>query len=179
MTVINVPARDEVSASNLALFDELTKKIGIVPNLYATFAHSEHALGSYLAFQSAESSITGKAREVVNLAVSQVNDCKYCLAAHTVIGKMHGFSDEQIFQIRRGTAPFDAKLDVLAGLVRSMVVQRGHVDAELVDAFLAAGWTKANLIDTIVAVGDKTVSNYLHSTTRVPVDFPAAPELPA
>jgi AhpD family alkylhydroperoxidase len=176
---INVPLRNEVSASNLALFDELTKKIGSVPNLYATFAHSEHALGSYLAFQNAKSSITGKAREVVNLAVSQVNDCKYCLAAHTVIGKMHSFSDEQIFQIRRGTAPFDAKLDALARLARSMVLQRGHVDPKLVDDFLAAGWTKANLIDTIVAVGDKTVSNYLHSTTRVPVDFPAAPELPA
>ena len=177
MTVINVPTRDEVSASNQALFDGLAKKIGSVPNLYATFAHSEHALDSYLAFQNAKSSITDKAREVVNLAVSQVNGCAYCLAAHTVIGKMHGFNDEQILQIRSGTAPFDAKLDVLARLARGMVIQRGHVDPELVDAFLAAGWTKANLIDTIVAVGDKTVSNYLHSTTRVPVDFPAAPEL--
>lgn len=179
MNIINVPTRDEVSAANQALFDGLTKKLGSVPNLYATFAHSEHALGSYLAFQNAKSSITGKAREVVNLAVSQVNGCAYCLAAHTVVGKMHGFSDEQILQIRGGTAPFDARLDALTRLAKSLVVQRGHVDPELVDAFFTAGWTKANLIDTIVAVGDKTVSNYLHSTTRVPVDFPAAPELPA
>lgn len=152
MTIINVPARDEVSTTNQVLFDELTKKLGSVPNLYATFAHSESALGSYLAFQNAKSSITGKAREVVNLVVSQVNGCEYCLAAHTVIGKMHGFSDKQILQIRGGTAPFDAKLDVLARLARGLVVQRGHVDPEQVDAFLAAGWTKANLIDTIVAI---------------------------
>jgi AhpD family alkylhydroperoxidase len=179
MTTINLPTREEVSPANQALFDQLKKSIGKVPNLYATFAHSEHALGSYLAFQAAKSSIAGKAREVVNLAVSQVNGCEYCLAAHTVIGKMHGFSDEQILEIRGGRASFDPKLDALARLARNIVSERGHADPALVDAFFAAGWTKANLVDTIVAIGDKTVSNYLHATTRVPVDFPAAPKLAA
>ncbi|HEX4586239.1 MAG TPA: carboxymuconolactone decarboxylase family protein, partial [Burkholderiaceae bacterium] len=72
MTTINVPTRDEVSPANQAIFDNLKKSLGTVPNLYATLAHSEDALGSYLAFQNAKSSISGKAREVVNLAVSQV-----------------------------------------------------------------------------------------------------------
>jgi AhpD family alkylhydroperoxidase len=177
MTTINVPTRDEVSPANQALFDQLTKSIGKVPNLYATFAHAEHALGAYLAFQNAKSSITGKAREVVNLAVSQVNGCEYCLAAHTVIGKMNGFSDAQILEIRGGRARFDPKLDALAQLVRNIASERGHADPALVDAFLAAGWSQANLVDVIVAIGDKTVTNYLHATTRVPVDFPAAPKL--
>jgi AhpD family alkylhydroperoxidase len=177
MTTINVPTRDEVSPANQALFDTLKKGLGKVPNLYATLAHSEHALGSYLALQNAKSSITGKAREVVNLAVSQVNGCEYCLAAHTVVGKMHGFSDEQILEIRGGKASFDAKLDALARLVHNIVVERGHADPALVEAFFAAGWTRENLVDTIVTIGDKTVTNYLHATTRVPVDFPAAPKL--
>jgi AhpD family alkylhydroperoxidase len=177
MTTINVPTREEVSPANQALFDQLKKSIGTVPNLYATLAHSEHALGSYLAFQNSKSSIAGKAREVVNLVVSQVNECEYCLAAHTVIGKMHGFTDEQILEIRSGKASFDAKLDALARLTRNIVIQRGHADASLVEAFFAAGWTKANLVDAIVTIGDKTVTNYLHATTRVPVDFPAAPKL--
>jgi AhpD family alkylhydroperoxidase len=178
MSTINVPTREEVSPANQAIFDKLKASLGTVPNLYATFAHSEHALGSYLAFQSAKSSITGKAREIVNLVVSQVNECEYCLAAHTFIGKTVGFSDEQILEIRGGRASFDAKLDALARLVKDITVRRGHADQALVDAFFAAGWTKEHLIDTVVAVGDKVVTNYLHGVTRVPVDFPAAPKLP-
>ena len=177
MTTINGPTREEVSASNQAIFDNLKKGLGMVPNLYATFAHSETALASYMAFQNAKSSIAGKAREVVNLVVSQVNECQYCLAAHTMLGKMNGFTDEQILEIRHGHASFDNKLDALAGLTKGITESRGHVDQALVEAFFAAGWTKENLVDAIVVIGDKTVSNYLHSTTKIPVDFPAAPKL--
>jgi AhpD family alkylhydroperoxidase len=177
MTTIQVPSREQVSPANQALFDNLKKGLGMVPNLYATLAHSEHALGNYLAFQNAKSSITGKAREVVNLVVSQVNSCEYCLAAHTVIGGLVGFTPEQILEIRRGRASWDAKLDALAQLVRTIATERGHADPVRVDAFLAAGWTQENLVDAIVVIGDKTVTNYLHATTRVPVDFPAAPTL--
>ncbi|CAN7739330.1 carboxymuconolactone decarboxylase family protein [Variovorax sp. LjRoot290] len=176
-TAINVPTRNDVSPANQAIFDQLKKNLGKVPNLYATFAHSEHALGAYLALQNAKSSITGKAREVVNLVVSEVNACEYCLAAHTVIGRMHGFNDEQILEIRGGTAGFDPKLDALVRLAKNIALERGHADPALVDAFLAAGWDKGHLVDTIVAIGDKTVTNFLHGTTRVPVDFPAAPQL--
>jgi AhpD family alkylhydroperoxidase len=179
MSTINVPSRDEVSVENQAIFDQLKGKLGMVPNLYATLAHSEHALGNYLAFQNGKSSITGKAREIVNLVVSQVNACDYCLAAHTVIGGMVGFKPEQILEIRSGRAAFDAKLDALAKLTRNIAITRGHADQALVEAFFAAGWTKANLVDAIVAIGDKTVTNYLHATTQVPVDFPAAPKLDA
>lgn len=179
MATIRVPTREEVSPANQAIFDKLNKSLGKVPNLYATLAHSENALASYLAFQDARSSIAGRAREVVNLAVSQVNGCEYCLAAHTMIGRMQGFTDAQILEIRAGRASFDAKLDALARLVRNITLERGHADPALVDAFFAAGWTQENLVDAIVAIGDKTVTNYLHATTRVPVDFPAAPKLAA
>ncbi|CAM2158731.1 Alkylhydroperoxidase like protein, AhpD family (plasmid) [Pararobbsia alpina] len=177
MTTINVPTRQEVSSVNQAIFDNLEKRFGVVPNLFATMAHSGNALASYMALQSAKSTISGKAREVVNLVVSQVNECEYCLAAHTMVGKMSGFSDEQIIEIRRGRASFDSKLDALARLAQGIAQSRGHVDPAAVEAFFAANWTKENLVDTIVAIGDKTVTNYLHSTTRIPVDFPAAPVL--
>jgi AhpD family alkylhydroperoxidase len=177
MTIVNVPSREDVTSENQALFDNLKKTLGMVPNLYATFAHSETALGTYLAFQNAKSSVKGKAREVVNLVVSQVNGCEYCLAAHTMVGKMVGFTEAQVMELRHGRASFDAKFDALARLSKNIVENRGHADQALVEAFFAAGWTKENLVDTIVAIGDKTVSNYLHSTTKVPVDFPAAPAL--
>jgi AhpD family alkylhydroperoxidase len=179
MSTIQVPTRDQVSPANQALFDTLKKGLGMVPNLYATLALSEHALGNYLAFQNAKSSITGKAREVVNLVVSQVNNCAYCLAAHTAIGGMVGFKPEQILEIRRGGASFDPKLDALAKLVQNIALERGHADPARVQAFFDAGWTQENLVDTIVVIGDKTVTNYLHGATQVPVDFPAAPALSA
>ncbi len=177
MTTINVPTRDEVNATNQAIFDQLKGKLGMVPNLYATLAHSENALGNYLAFQNAKSSITGKAREVVNLVVSQVNECEYCLAAHTAIGGMVGFTTGQIIEIRSGRASFDSKLDALAKLVHNITINRGHTDQALVENFFNAGWSKENLVDAIVVIGDKIITNYLHATTKVPVDFPAAPAL--
>lgn len=177
MTTFHVPTREQVSPANQAHFDTLKKGLGMVPNLYATLALSEHALGSYLALQNAKSSINGKAREVVNLVVSQVNGCQYCLAAHTVIGGMVGFTPEQILEIRRGSASADAKLDALARLVKNIATERGHANPALVQAFFDAGWTPENLVDVIVVIGDKTVTNYLHATTQVPVDFPAAPAL--
>ncbi len=111
--------------------------------------------------------------------VSQVNGCEYCLAAHTVIGSMVGFKPEQILEIRGGGVSFDAKLDALAKMTKDVTLNRGHGDAGLVDAFFAAGWTPENLVDVIVTIGDKTVTNLLHGTTKVPVDFPAAPALSA
>jgi uncharacterized peroxidase-related enzyme len=177
MTTFNVPTRDEVSPANQAIFDQLKSAVGFVPNLYATMAYSEHALGNYLTFQNGKSSINGKAREVVNLVVSEVNRCQYCLAAHTAIGKKTGLTDAQILEVRSGKASFDKKLDALARLVHDMAVNRGRAADAQVDAFFAAGWTKANLVDVIAVIGDKTVTNYLHAVTRIPVDWPAAPAL--
>ena len=113
----------------------------------------------------------------MNLAVSEVNSCVYCLSAHTAIGKMNGFTDEQILELRAGEASFDNKLDALAKLAKNITENRGATSTEVLENFFEAGWTKENLIDTIVLVGDKTISNYLHRTTDVPVDFPEAQPL--
>ncbi len=177
MSTINVPTREEVSPANQANFDGIKKRFGTVPNLFATLAHSETALATYMTLQDAKSSISGKTRELVNLVVSQVNECEYCLAAHTMVGKMSGFTDAQVMEIRHGRASFDAKLDALARLTQGIAQSRGHVDQALLQSFFAAGWTKENLVDTIVAIADKIVTNYLHSTTKIPLDFPAAPKL--
>ena len=92
---------------------------------------------------------------------------------------MLGFTETQIVEIRRGRASFDTRLDALARFVREVAEERGHVSAQATEAFLGAGWTQANLVDAIMVVGDKTISNYLHSVTKIPVDFPAAEKLAA
>lgn len=179
MSTINVLKREEVSPTNQAIFDNLEKALGFVPNLYATYAHSENALGNYLTFANAKTTLKAKEKEVVNLAVSQANNCLYCLSAHTAIGKMNGFTDEQILELRAGKASFDAKLDALARLAKNITEKRGATDAQVLNNFFAAGWTKENLIDTIVLVGDKTISNYINNTTEIPIDFPVAQPLEA
>ena len=172
MSTFNVPTREEVSEKNQAIFDNLEKAIGFVPNLYATYAHSDTALENYLNFANAKTSLSAKEKEVVNLAVSQVNECIYCLSAHTAIGKMNGFTDDQILELRAGEASFNTKLDALARLAKNITENRGRTDDDVLENFFNAGYSKASLIDVISQVGDKTISNYLHSTTQIPVDFP-------
>ena len=179
MANFQVPTRATVSPANQAIFDQLEKGLGFVPNLYATFAHNESALGDYLGLQNRKTTLKAKEKEIVNLVVSQVNECAYCLAAHTALGKMNGFTDEQLLALRAGRSVGDAKYDALAAFVRATAVNRGKPGVDATDEFLAAGYTQANLVDVIVLIGDKIVTNYLHGVTQVPVDFPAAPALEA
>lgn len=90
---------------------------------------------------------------------------------------MVGFTDEQILEIRSGSVSWDAKYSALASYVKSAVENRGQASSESVSTLLEAGYSKATLIDTIILIGDKTISNYLHGTTQVPIDFPIAPSL--
>ena len=177
MTNFNVPSRNEVSNANQQIFDHLEKAVGFVPNLYATMATSENALKNFLDFANAPSSLKTNEKEVINLAVSELNQCQYCLSAHTAIAGMNGFTPEQITELRAGVAPFDAKLDALARLSRNIAENRGAASSEALNSFYNAGWTKENLVDTINQVGEITITNYLHKTTEVPVDFPVAQAL--
>jgi uncharacterized peroxidase-related enzyme len=177
MTNFTVPTRGEVSENNQAIFDNFQKGLGFVPNLYAYYAKNETALGDYLALQNRKSTLKAKEREVINLVTSQINGCRYCQSAHTVLGKMNGFTDEQVIELRKGFASFDSKLDALAKFTASAVENRGRATLESKDAFFEAGYTEANLIDVVIAVGDKTISNYIHNVVDFPIDFPIAPEL--
>ena len=114
---------------------------------------------------------------MINLVVSQYNGCHYCQSAHTVLGGMNGFTPEQILEIRGGAASFDSKLDALARFTLSAAANKGNASAETKDAFFAAGYTEANMIDVVIVIGDKTISNYIHNLTGFAIDFPLAPVL--
>lgn len=172
-----VPTRAEVSSRDQGIFDSLQKNVGFVPNLYAYFAKNETALRDYLALQNRKSTLSTKEKEVINLVTSQINGCRYCQSAHTVLGKLAGFTDDQILEIRRGTASFDPKLDALARFTASMVERRGKATEDTKEAFFAAGYTEANLIDVVIAAGDKLISNFIHNLTQLEIDFPIADEL--
>jgi uncharacterized peroxidase-related enzyme len=172
-----VPTRTEVSAPNQAIFDHMQTAFGMVPNLYATFALNETALGDYLALQNRKSTLSAREREIINLVVSQINDCRYCVPAHTAVAKMNGFTDGQVLEIRRAQVSFDKKYDALAKFVKETTLNRGRASQNTIDAFFEAGYNKANLIDVMIVIGDKTISNYLHNITQIPVDWPEVPKI--
>ena len=176
MTTFTVPTRAEVSENNQVIFDNLEKALGFVPNLYATIAYSKNGLERFLAYQNAKTSLSNKEKEAVNLIVSQVNNCVYCQSAHLVLGKMNGFSDDQLLDIRKGKS-LDAKLNALVQLAAEITKTIGSANGDLVDAFFAQGYTNQNLVDLILQVSDKTAMNYLHNLTQIPVDFPLAPAI--
>src|SRR5687768_1151650 len=113
MTQFTVPSRENVSYNNQVMFDKLQAALRMVPNLYAVMAYSDTGLENYLALQNGKSSLSKKEKEAINLIVSQVNECRYCQSAHTLLGKMNGFSEEQTIEIRSGAASFDPKLNAL------------------------------------------------------------------
>ena len=172
-----VPTRDLVSPNNQAIFDHMQRAFGMVPNLYATFAFNETALADYLALQNRKNTLSPKEREIINLVVSQVNDCKYCVPAHTAVSKMHGFTDDQILEIRRAQISFDSKYDALAKFVKETAINRGRPSENTADTLFEAGYTKANMVDIMMIIGDKIISNYLHNFTQIPVDWPEVPKI--
>jgi alkylhydroperoxidase family enzyme len=101
------------------------------------------------------------------------------LAAHTQIGKMNGFTEDQILEIRTGNASFDNKLDALAKFVLATVKNRGRASEEVKEQLFDAGYTEANLIDVVIVIGDKTISNLIHNLADFEIDFPLAEELQA
>jgi AhpD family alkylhydroperoxidase len=175
-TQFSVPTREQVSENNQVIFDNLQKALGFIPNLYATMAYSKNGLERFLAYQNAKTSLSNKEKEAVNLIVSQVNNCVYCQSAHLVLGKMNGFTDEQLIDIRNGKSS-NPKLNALVQLAEEITKTRGYANPELVQAFFNENYTNENLIDLILQVSDKTAMNYLHNLTKITVDFPLAPAL--
>lgn len=172
---VPVPTRNQLTPEGQAVYDQLQKAFGKVPNLFATIGWSHHALGAYLTFQSSleKGAFNAKERQAIYLAVSQVNECVYCQAAHTTLGKMAGLTEEETRQIRAGVHP-DSRLNAIARLAAAVQANHGRVAPELVSAFYAEGFDHAALIELISLVADKALANYVHNLTQVPVDFPAA-----
>ena len=176
MKTFTVPTRDQVVPANQAIFDNLEKVLGFVPNLYATIAWSDNGLARFLAYQNAKTSLSNKEKEAVNLIVSQVNGCIYCQSAHLVLGKMNGYTDEQLLDIRKEKS-IDVKLNALVRLAADITRNRGNASPSIVSDFFEQGYTNENLVDLILQVSDKTAMNYLHNLTKIPVDFPIAPAI--
>lgn len=160
------------------LFGAIKSKLGKLPNAYDTIgSNSPVALEALLAYDGAlaKTSLSSQEIEVIKLAVSEVAGCDYCLAAHTLMGKMAGLSAENMLAARRGDASGNAKLDALSTFVRTLVGSAGTVPQPVVDAFKAAGYGDAQVVDTLFAISSITFTNLVNRVNDTVVDFPKAP----
>lgn len=151
-------------------------KLGVVPNLFRTFARAPAALNGYLAFSDALSGgrLDAGRREIVALAVGQANSCAYCLAAHSLIGKGAGLSEADIRAARAG-ASADAADAALAVFARQLTERRGVVDDAELAAFKCAGFDDGHVLEVVALVALNTLTNYTNHVAGTIVDFPAVP----
>jgi AhpD family alkylhydroperoxidase len=149
------------------------KSLGFIPNLYANMAESPAVLNAYttLAGNFEKSSFSPTEQQVVLITASVVNNCEFCVAAHSVIAKqMQKIDADVVNAIRDGNAIADAKLEALATFTKAVVNDRGFVTGQPVDEFLASGFTKAQALEVVLGVTMKTLSNYANHLTETAVN---------
>ena len=172
MTQFTVHSPETAPEGSRAMLAEVTSSYGFLPNLIGMLAESPAALGGYLAVGEKfdQGSLTSVERQVVLLAVSFENRCDYCMAAHSVIAAMRAVPAQVLTALRDGTALPDHRLEALARFTRAVVAQRAHLDDTVVADFLAAGFTRAQVLEVMLGVAMKTLSNYANHVAATPLD---------
>ena len=176
MKTIQVPAKDQLNTVSQSILETVQSKMGKIPNLYATIGYSSSALKAMLdteASLSTDSSFSAKEREAINLIVSQVNNCDYCLAAHTMIAKMRGYSEEDTIAIRKAQY-HDVKLNAVILLAQSIASNKGTANPYDLERFFEAGYDEKALIEVTALIALRSFTNYVFANTKIPVDFPEA-----
>ena len=176
MNRISVPTTELTPAATLPLLAAVQKQLGVTPNMMKLIGHSPAALEGYLSLNGAmsKSSIDAKTGERIALAIAQFNSCDYCLAAHTYLAANLAKLDEaEILTNRRGHSN-DAKADAAVRFAVTVAQERGHASDAAVNAVKEAGFTEAQVVEIVLHVALNTLTNYVNSVARTPVDFPAA-----
>lgn len=167
-------SRDNAEPRAKAALEAIQKGLGFIPNMYANMANSPSALETYgvgYNFFRSDSGFTPAEQEVVFLTISHENGCEYCMAAHSMVGeKMSGVPAPVLNALRSGLPLPDAKLQVLSVFTRVMVASRGKPARQDLQAFLAAGFSERQVLEIILAIAVKTISNYSNHVFHTDVD---------
>ncbi len=157
----------EASRTTLAA---VKKSWGFVPNLQATLAESPLALEvhEYLFAAAGRTSFSPAEAQLALLAVSVFHRCTYCAAGHTFLARKAG-ADERAIQAVRDERPVDdARIEALRRFVIAVLEARGFAGDAAVEAFLAAGFSRAQVFEVLVVIALKTLSNYTDHLAHVP-----------
>lgn len=160
------------------LLEAAARKFGFVPNLVGMMAESPVTLKGYftLAQMLGESSSFSPAeQQIIWLTISRTNDCHYCVAAHSTGAAGAKVSENVINAIRNESVIDDPRLEALRQFAASMVVKRGWVGDDAVEQFIAAGFEKSQVLEIILFIAHKSISNYANHLAQTPVDAAFAP----
>ena len=173
---IGLDAKTAETAKPVAkeILENTQKAMGMIPNMYLNMANSQGMLSTYVhgyKFFREESGFTSVEQEVVFLAVSKFNKCEYCVAAHSFVGdKMTNVPTEVTDAIREGRKIADSKLETLREFTTVMVDKRGWPSSSDVDKFLSAGFKEEQILEIVLAIAVKTISNYSNHIFHTKVD---------
>ena len=178
MSTFNIHTQETAPTGSTALLADARKAYGFVPNLFGIFAEAPAALEAYLEIGKIfdKSSFTAAERQVVILAASRFNECHYCIGAHSVVAEMQKVPGNVIDAIRNDQPIPDSRLETLRRFTTAMVEQRGWLPNSEVEAFLEAGFSRAQVLEVIVGISFKTLSNYTNHITETPLDDAFAPK---
>jgi alkylhydroperoxidase family enzyme len=152
---------------------------GSIPNLMATLANSPAALEGYRALEAVweNGSFAPRERQLILCTASVENRGSYCTTAHSAILETAlRTPGEIVFAIRHNIPVPDTKLDAVVTLVKELVRGRGYARQKTIQNFIAAGYRKEQVIELLVGIALKTISNYLDHLSPVPVDQAFAKE---
>ena len=165
---------DETNAPEAArpMLKQAKDNFEFVPNILGVMSGAPALLKAYMTVSGIfdETSFSPTERQIIMLSASHENGCKYCMAAHSAMASMQNVPDHVIEALRNNEPIQDAKLEALRNLTRDMVETRGHPPADTLKAFKAAGYDDSHVLEVILGVGMKTLSNYTNHLAETPLD---------
>jgi uncharacterized peroxidase-related enzyme len=176
MSRIQTPPLDAVSAATAEVYAQIKKAAGSIPNTFAAIgAYGPAALKSVLQADAtlASGSLSKQDQETVKLIVSSVAGCDYCVAAHSLLGKLTGIKDDMLEHIRAGQSTGDIKRDALSRFVRNLMQTSGTISDQSFNQIKAAGYTDNQLVDICLAIAVTVFTNAFNRINDTEIDFPA------
>ena len=173
-TKLNYPTHTLASApeNSKPALEQLEKAFGVIPNIAGAIANSPKLINSLVGvFQQVHSSsFTEQEIQIVLLTDAVVNSCTYAVAFHTALATQQGVGSEETDAIRARRAPKDKRFAALSTLAKTLIEKRGHVSVQELDEFMAAGFTKEQVLEVIAIVAASTITNYAGTIANPPFD---------
>ena len=159
------------------LLENALKGFGMIPGLHAVMAEAPALLEGYQLLHGLfqNSSFNADELTVVWQTINVEHGCHYCVPAHTGIAKAMKVSDEISEALRNQTPLPTARLEALRSFTLAMLRQRGEVDQAQLQAFYAAGYSERQVLEVILGLAQKVMSNYTNHIAQTPVDRAFAP----
>jgi alkylhydroperoxidase family enzyme len=169
-------APDQLGEEAQPVLDHVRKAFGFVPNLTVVMALSPRSLKGYFDNLQVfgQSSFSPAEQQLVLLTSSVVSEVPYAVAVHTAMAKGAGLDESIIHALRQHQPLSDPKLEALRQLTESAFKLGGRVENATLDNYLAAGWTKRQIIEILFALAAKEFVYRVQRLAEVPLDEPLA-----